>query len=182
MNIFYLSNDPVECAKMHVDKHCVKMILEYAQLLSTAHRLLDGKQQTVLSETGRKKKVWMLDDERNAILYAATHVNHPSNVWARASAANYKWLFQLFVALLSEYEYRYGRTHATSRLKSALASAPKNIAGGHFTQPTPAMPVEYIISNDSIQSYKNYYLGGKAKMFAWKKREMPAWISQSSLQ
>jgi len=27
---------------MHCDKHCVKMILETAQLLSTAHRELDG--------------------------------------------------------------------------------------------------------------------------------------------
>ena len=27
---------------MHIDKHCVKMIIEYAQLMSTAHRMLDG--------------------------------------------------------------------------------------------------------------------------------------------
>ena len=42
MNIFYLHNDPKICAEMHNDKHCIKMILEYAQLLSTAHRVLDG--------------------------------------------------------------------------------------------------------------------------------------------
>ena len=27
---------------MHCDKHVVKMIIEYAQLMSTAHRVLDG--------------------------------------------------------------------------------------------------------------------------------------------
>ena len=27
------------------DKHCVKMILEYAQMLSTAHRELDGEEK-----------------------------------------------------------------------------------------------------------------------------------------
>ena len=43
MNIFYLDYDTKKCAEMHVDKHCVKMILEYAQLLSTAHRVLDGQ-------------------------------------------------------------------------------------------------------------------------------------------
>ena len=42
MNIFYLDKDVKKCAEMHVDKHVVKMILEYAQLLSTAHRVLDG--------------------------------------------------------------------------------------------------------------------------------------------
>ena len=38
MNIFYLHNNPKVCAEQHVDKHVVKMIVEYAQLLSTAHR------------------------------------------------------------------------------------------------------------------------------------------------
>ena len=42
MNIFYLHKDPVESAKLHCDKHVCKMIIEYAQMLSTAHRMLDG--------------------------------------------------------------------------------------------------------------------------------------------
>ena len=29
MNIFYLHNDPKICAELHVDKHVVKMIVEY---------------------------------------------------------------------------------------------------------------------------------------------------------
>jgi hypothetical protein len=43
MNIFYLDHDVVKCAEMHVDKHVCKMVIEYAQLLSTAHRVLDGE-------------------------------------------------------------------------------------------------------------------------------------------
>ena len=42
MNIFYLDRDPVIAAQMMCDKHVVKMILESAQMLSTAHRVLDG--------------------------------------------------------------------------------------------------------------------------------------------
>ena len=42
MNIFYLSTNTDECARYHCDKHVVKMILETAQMLSTAHRVLDG--------------------------------------------------------------------------------------------------------------------------------------------
>jgi len=37
MNIFILDEDLEQCAKAHVDKHCVKMILESAQMLCTAH-------------------------------------------------------------------------------------------------------------------------------------------------
>ena len=43
MNIFYLHEDPIQNIKWHVDKHVVKMATEYAQLLSTAHRFLDGE-------------------------------------------------------------------------------------------------------------------------------------------
>ena len=43
MNIFYLDKDPAVSASMHLDRHVVKMCTEYAQLLSTAHRLLDGE-------------------------------------------------------------------------------------------------------------------------------------------
>ena len=36
MNIFHLHKDPKICAEYHCDKHVVKMILETAQMLSTA--------------------------------------------------------------------------------------------------------------------------------------------------
>ena len=36
MNLFYVHEDPTTCAELHCDKHVVKMIIEYGQLLSTA--------------------------------------------------------------------------------------------------------------------------------------------------
>ena len=38
MNIFCLDKDPVKAAQMMCDKHIVKMLLESAQLMCTAHR------------------------------------------------------------------------------------------------------------------------------------------------
>ncbi len=175
MNIFYLEHDVTNCAKMHVDKHCVKMILEYAQLLSTAHRVIDGVQSIGVSKTGRKQTRYVLSDSRECSLYSATHINHPSAIWARQSFANYDWLFKMFVALMNEYTYRYGKVHACNRLIEDLSHAPKNISEGSFTQPTPAMPEQYKVFGDSIKSYKNYYLGDKKRMFSWKRREVPSW-------
>ena len=43
MNIFLLNENPLLCAEQHCDKHVVKMVIEYAQLMSTAHRYLDGE-------------------------------------------------------------------------------------------------------------------------------------------
>lgn len=176
MNIFYLDSNPQRCAEMHVDKHCVKMILEYAQLLSTAHRVLDGTESVVLTGTGRRKKSWTLPDGRDAVLYSATHINHPSAVWVRQSRDNYVWLWYLFKHLCAEYTHRYGRTHATERLVEVLADVPQNIGKARFTEPTPAMPDEYKVAGNSVQSYWNYYNGDKRRMFSWKNREQPFWI------
>ena len=41
MIVFYLHEDPIEISEMMCDKN-VKMILESAQMLSTAHRVIDG--------------------------------------------------------------------------------------------------------------------------------------------
>ena len=68
---------------MHVDKHVVKMIVEYAQLLSTAHRVLDGNESIELSKNGRKIKRYRFDDNyKEATYYLACHISHPSAVWA----------------------------------------------------------------------------------------------------
>jgi hypothetical protein len=82
----------------------------------------------------------------------------------------------MFQALLEEYTYRYGKTHACDRLVWALEVRPNNIPRGNFTEPTPAMPDHYKVSGDSISSYKNYYLGDKQRMFTWKNRPTPSWI------
>lgn len=161
---------------MHVDKHCVKMILEYAQLLSTAHRYLDGTVVVGTSATGRKKTSYVLNDQRDSVLYSATHINHPSAVWVRQSRENYLYLWHLFKELCKEYTYRYGRMHKTEAMLNELAFVPSNIGDGPYTEPTPAMPDQYKVSGDSVQSYKNYYNGEKQRMFSWKNRTKPDWI------
>ena len=60
---------------MHNNKHTVKMIIEYAQLLSTAHRLLDGEEYTDLTANGRRIKRWRIEDEREKQLMKASHIN-----------------------------------------------------------------------------------------------------------
>jgi hypothetical protein len=182
MNIFYLDTDPKKAAEYHVDKHCVKMILESCQLLCTAHRILDGDQFIGKTATGRNIKRWLLSDERNETLYTATHVNHPSAVWCRSGSENYMWLWVLLNELCKEYTYRYGKVHKceSSGLVARLKQMPNNIASGHFTDPTPAMPDQYKVKGDGVQSYRNYYNGEKQRMFSWKKRQVPGFINKTT--
>lgn len=158
MNIFYLSNDVDECAKFHVNKHVVKMILESAQLLSNAHHMLDG-------------------DQVIKPIYKLTHKNHPSAIWVRTSKAHYVWLWELLRSLCKEYTFRYGKVHKVERedLLTILKEPPGNIPDvGWLTDPTPAMPDQYKVDT-AVQSYRNYYMGDKRGFAVWKNRPQPTW-------
>jgi len=180
MNIFYLHNDPQTCAELHCDKHVVKMIIEYAQLLSTAHRMLDGDEYIEMSAKNRRVKRWRLSDYREAALYKACHMNHPSAIWTRQSDANYQYLYELWKHLCEEYTNRYGRIHATqNKLINYLDRIPDNIPKAPFTEPPPAMKLypQCIVKNDSIQSYINYYREAKAHFAKWTNRPVPQFMN-----
>ena len=177
MNIFYLSECPREAAQYHVDKHTVKMILEAAQLLSTAHRVMDGHVYHTVSPGGRKLKRWKLLDERQHYLYQATHVNHPCAKWVRESVENYNWLHDHLMALLDEYEYRYEKQHKVKgNLSLLLGSPPHKLTEWDWTEPPLAMPDDFVVDNDPVESYRNYYREAKSHLHSWKKRGPPDWL------
>ena len=178
MNIFFLDRSPRIASSYHVDKHVVKMILETAQLLSTAHRVLDG--HIVTSHiTGRKKTSYVLNDDRENILYKATHANHPSAIWCRSGINQYRWTYELFVHLTQEYTYRYGKQHKCEQLLDALSNPPKNIdESATWTEATPAMPDECKVPGDSVTSYRNYYAKYKTRLAKWSNRNVPSWYTQ----
>lgn len=177
MNLFFLSRNPREAAQAHYNKHVVKMVLETAQLLCSAHRLLDGARAAGVSKSGRKQTTWVLPDEaRERALYRASHANHPVAVWVRASRAHYEWAFALFVQLLEEYSFRYEKVHACAKLIDALAAPPRCIPDAGFVDPPPCMPELYRASGDVVACYRAYYREGKKNLLAYKAREAPAWL------
>jgi ribosomal protein L24E len=154
MNIFYLSRDPVEAAKLQCDRHVVKMILETAQLLSTAHVELDGRQ----------------------VAYKATHKNHPSAVWVRSNPRHYRWTHQHLMALGREYERRYGKVHRTIREHGkALETLPVALdplfTGSEppFVHPPQCMPDD-CKRDDAVLGYQVYY---NHKADDWDARGIP---------
>lgn len=177
MNIFMVHSDPVIAAQSLADKHVIKMVLESCQLLSTAHRLLDGHEYIGKTLTGRNVRRWSLADPREPILYQATHINHPSAVWARTSVENYNWLYEHAFALMMEYTHRYGKSHkCAGELSYMLASPPYNLKDFDMTKMPCAMAKEYIISEDTVENYRNYYKNGKKHLHRWSKRASPEWI------
>ena len=76
MNLFYLDRDPVTAASYHYDKHKVKMVLEAAQMLCTAHHCYGD------------------EELKDLIPYKQAHLNHPSTIWVRSSRSTYFWAYE----------------------------------------------------------------------------------------
>jgi len=175
MNIFFLDRDVRTAAQYHCDKHVVKMILESAQLLSAAHRVLDGTMSIETSASNRKTKNWKLNDEREAVMYKVSHLNHPSAVWARSNIDHYRWLYDLFYQLIGEYKYRYdGKYHKCEALLLPLFASPENIPIVDWQDPPQAMPDDCKTA-DTVEAYRNYYRTHKRRMANWKVRGTPIW-------
>lgn len=176
MNIFAIDKDPVRAAQQQCDKHVVKMILESAQLLSTAHRVLDGSVVIGKTKTGRKQTQYVLGDKRDDVLYKATHINHPSAVWCRQTKGNYTWLYMHFKALCKEYTARYGRKHlCEEKLLKELVRPPIHIKQEGCTPFSLAMPEQYKVS-DTVESYRKYYKSKVATIDMRWKRNKPEWF------
>lgn len=173
MNIFYLDRSAEKAAEMLIDKHVVKMVLETAQLLCTAHRYLDGENGIKLSAAGRRLQIWTHPDSLyEKILYKATHFNHPCAIWARETNENYEWLYDYFVAVSNEYKKRFGKTHLSwSKLGDILQDPPQNIQLGPFIEPAQAMPAIYQYDGDSVVAYRKYYESEKLALGTDKDRD-----------
>jgi len=184
MNIFYLDKDPVKAAEYSCDKHVVKMILESAQMLSTAHRVLDGTEYYDKTANGRKIKRWKHPNESyENILYKAGWLRHPSVVWVLNSAYNYMWLFRHFMALNNQFKlrYRHQKDHvAVQKLEHILKQPPTNIPLNKIaTDATPAMPEECVVPGNSVESYRKYYIMKKHSFATWKHPAVtPEWYKK----
>jgi hypothetical protein len=163
MNIFVLDADPLVAAKYHNDRHVVKMILESAQLLSTAHHVLDG-------QAARRVRG----------ILRPSHQSHPCARWARSNSGSYQWLHGLMGGLLSEYMARYGRQHVygyppKASLYTRLAVEPYGLPKGPLPPFAQAMPLKYR-RPDPVQAYRLYYFYEKSHLACWRApSSVPPW-------
>ena len=179
MNIFYLDKDPKTCAEMHCDKHVVKMIIEYAQLMSTAHRVIDGEPYVSQTLGGRRIQRWKHPIKKmENTLYKASHINHPSNIWVRESQNHYNWLYQMWEQLCYEYTNRYGKVHMTDlKLRGILASPPMQIDVKTFVDPYLAMPDD-VKQDNVVEAYRDYYIKYKKSFAKWTNRRIPEFMTE----
>lgn len=194
MNLFILSENPVEAAQAHADTHVVKMILEACQMLYSAHwtalhpTLLDNKSAVGIS---RAQKLLALPphfadaplrkntSERG---YRPVHLHHPCTRWIRASKENYLFACRLALAIGEEYKFRYGKTHlCTEHAVWLLNHLPEGLPEVGLQPFAIAMDKEYKISDDAIECYRHYYKTSKKErgLLHYTKRDRPSFLTSS---
>lgn len=177
MNIFFLDTNIYDCTRAACDKHIVKMITEYAQLLSGA-----------LIELGFEAP------------YKMTHRNHPCAKWTRESYGNFRYLFDLVCQYHVEYTLRYDRNKIHAAWDK-IYDAVRHIGfpqirerfrqlglGIDLTTPPCVVPEQYKVYSDEdelvqtpedvVQSYRNYYIGDKLRFVTYKNVDPPDWIRE----
>jgi hypothetical protein len=161
MNIFYINHDPILSARELADEHILKMQIESAQMLCTTF--------------------WHFGISAP---YKKAHYNHPSTKWVRESIHHFDWLLTHGLEICEEFKLRYGKEHATKKVLEWVKDNKFKLNGliptTSFKAPPCCMPTEYILKEDVVSSYRNFYIKDKVgvKKLNWRKipNKKPNWI------
>ena len=161
MNIFALDQCPMQSALWLDDIRKNKMILESAQMLSTAVR-------TLCPDTDLE-------------VYRVAYLNHPCTIWARQSRANFSWL----LSHMSHLFIQKGGVHKSALLIPLFKKYADN---GDFPQEeltgfancarNQERGVDYSHIEDVHQAYR-LYMNDRWKerniTLTWRWGEQPEW-------
>jgi|SRR5210317_1371184 len=176
MNLFRVASSPYHCARALDDIRLNKMILETAQMLSTAARK-------------HAPPEWISEHE----LYRPTHANLPVPLWIAEGRENYTWTLAYLQSLFAERRFRLSRGHATERLYLSLAKASEFLPESSYTQQPYCGIKDYSSEGlfrgyrltlidkwleDEIQSKRNPHKHPPS----WIKRGEPDWFSRAMFQ
>jgi hypothetical protein len=191
MNIFVLHWKQRKCARWHVDKHVVKMLLETCQLLYTAHWVLfyphlrECKSVIALSREQKKLEIptymWSAPvcETSGEPCYRPCHVNHPCAKWTRVCSGNYLWLAKLGLELAREFRFRFKKEHSCEKhIIWLYDNLPLSIRMFPRRGFAIAMNEEFKISKNPIISYRNYYKTSKKErgLVKYTGRQIPHWL------
>lgn len=180
MNIFFLSMSIRKCASYYFDKHVIKLIVEYTQLLSCAWHILDSPQAQIY-----------LKEQK---IYKPTHVNHPCSIWVRQHINNYLYVCQLGLQLCHEWRkrYKHQKIHACEpKLQFLLNHQPpmptdviqknKYNPKGLLVPLPQSMPISYKSMRSSVcqtvKAYRRYYQSVEKQHIRQWKTNKPYWFT-----
>lgn len=180
MNIFRLSECPIEGAKFNQDLHVRKIIVEASQLLANCYSI-DQLQNAPKTQLENIRKY--------------SYYNHPLSKWMRESIDNFSWVLMHSMGLLNEFEHRFNKKHFCEEfIMWCLSNNPSYQLYKEYQKKTeqPQCFSKYphlIVKNNPVQGYINYYNGCKLQFkfpnkivkATWTNREIPPFIDLDKL-
>lgn len=184
MNIFILDEDPVIAAQMHCDQHLQKMILESAQMLSTAlhHTLFNQANKFPASYKS------FIEAESKDI-YKPAYQGHPCTIWCHESYANFMWVVDLVYSLQAQLPKLHKAYHVVKQCEKLARKYKLLFPSIHRTPFALAMPDEIKYNDtkfpDAVSKYHEWY---KYKALEWRingrfmsytqygQRPIPEWL------
>lgn len=191
MNIFVLHWKQRKAARWHVDSHVIKMLLETAQLLYTAHWVLyypelrECKSPIALSKAQKQLEVpeymWSapLCETSGEAGYRPCHIWHPCQKWTRVCSGNYLWLATLGLELAREFRFRFKKEHSCEKHINWLhENIPLTIRIFPRRGFAVAMDDKYKISDNPIECYRHFYKTSKKErgLIKYTGRHVPHWL------
>jgi hypothetical protein len=184
MNIFVLHEDPIVAAEMHCDKHCNKMIVEHAQMLTAAYYSTLGisRKKEIPDNQEAVNKMFLGWPRKNADgsewHYAITHVNHPCTVWTRTSIQNFNWLLDCTDSLCEQFRLRWKHQPSIKKIVDWMRQNPPNLSSFELTPFAMAYPDCYK-EFGPIEGYRKYYAMKTSYMkVEWRYTDAPHWWNE----
>jgi len=153
MNIFVTNADPRVSAQALDDKRVIKMILETAQMLSTAMH--------VLGIPGAP--------------YKPTHINHPCSIWVRTNWNNFRWTTVHLDELCTEYWRRYGKIHKCAQYLNLFAQANDSLLIADLTPFANCTPHKDMSTIEAYKRTLNEKWALDKRAPTWKNGCKPNW-------
>ena len=176
MNIFYLDHDPDIAAQYLIDDHVHKMVVESAQMLANCFP------ETMLADAPKTQK---------GNVRKHSYYNHPCSKWVRSSVHAARWLCSHAAAMDRERRYRFNSERHFSTELIYWAGENLSVIMGDDDHPMPPPSEAFSkyhtschVDNDSVQSYRNFYMLAKRydkagkPMDIWTRRGRPAWWNE----
>lgn len=168
MNIFVLDQSPELSAQYHCDQHIHKMILESAQMLSTAMHS------------------WY--PHVKPYIYKPAHLHHPCTEWVCASKPNAVWVYKLMIELES-IRLSLGHNEHNSMKIANIFRDNTDIYDGYTDPFIFAGPLQFKLRPDLTiyQKYQEYYRlkqilwHGTKNQMSYTNRPVPSFINQELL-
>lgn len=157
-------------AEYHCDRHVIKMILEYSQLLSTAMHVMPHTFSGCKPITAPLGK---------------SHANHPVALWACALPENAMYLLRMAVALCHEKNHRWPCRPRHAYETQLLALVEKLESNPLFNTFPASFPVAvkskagqkvHAPLLEVVSTYRDYYVADKAGFATWRRRIKPMWF------